>query len=520
MKFLTNKRTLIICSVLVAIGVVAVLTGGKRAQILSTETIHPQDINRTVLATGEVTSQTDLNLSFKVGGVLARIPVKVGSKVKSGDILAALDQKDQLAALTSARGVLAGADANYQKVIAGASSEDIVLAERGVASANVAVNNAKRSLQDTKQQQAVLVKNALYALNNSTLSAVAAIGNVSSVTVTISGAYVGDAQGTYTVKIYATNNGPRFTVSGLEGADGQVKPGVQIPLGSKGLFMEFSAVSVYDGDTWTIDIPNMKASNYVTNKNAYESALQTQSVAVSAAENAVTTAVSSLDQAMAILDTKRAEARPADIAAAKAQILSAQGQLQAALASVENTIIRAPADGTITLVDIKIGEQATALKPVITLQDVGNLYVEANVSEANVAHIKLDQPVELTFDALGGSRKFSGKLLTVDPASTVVSGVVNYKITASVDQVTDIKPGMTANMSVLIGSAKDVLAVPGKALVEHDGKKFVRVITDEKKQRYKETEVTTGLEADGGTVEIKSGLKAGQTIVTFVEPKK
>ena len=168
--------------------------------------------------------------------------------------------------------------------------------------------------------------------------------------------------------------------------------------------------------------------------------------------------------------------------------------------------------------DVKVGELATALKEAIILQDVSNLHVEANISEANIASVKVGQQVDTTFDALGLDRKFSGKVEAVDPASTVVSGVVNYKVTVQVDKLDEIKPGMTANLTILTGEKKGVLAVPTRAVLSKaDNSKVVRVVTDPKTKAYKEVVVTTGMEADGGLVEVLSGLNEGEEVVTFIK---
>lgn len=157
------------------------------------------------------------------------------------------------------------------------------------------------------------------------------------------------------------------------------------------------------------------------------------------------------------------------------------------------------------------------MKEVVMLQDTNDLHVEANISEANIADLKLGQNVDLTFDALGPDRHFNGTLQTINPASTVVSGVVNYKVTASMDKIDEAKPGMTANMVVMAASKNGVLAVPERAVINQDGKKFVNVIDDGKKKTYHQTEVNTGLEADGGMVEVVSGLNEGQEIVTLIK---
>jgi HlyD family secretion protein len=234
------------------------------------------------------------------------------------------------------------------------------------------------------------------------------------------------------------------------------------------------------------------SASYVTNYNAYQAAVKAKDLAISTAESVVASAQASLD-------LKKASARPADLQVAQASILSAQGQVQSALASLENQIIRAPSGGTITNVDIKIGELATALKTVIVLQDVNSLHVEANVSESSIANLKVGQKVNLTFDALGLDRVFTGEIQTINPGATVVSGIINYKIIAGLDaQVEAIKPGMTANIIVLISEKPQVLAVPLRAIVKTEGKNFVRVITDSKTKSFELTEVSLGIQADGG----------------------
>jgi HlyD family secretion protein len=501
---LTKKRiiwTVIILLVVVPIAYKIFKPKDNSASI-QTEIAKKQNIKSTVLATGQVVSSTDLNLSFKSSGVVQAVSVKEGDKVKSGQTLAYLDQKDALASLTSARGALAQAQANYNRVVAGASNEDI-------AATQVALDNAKASLINTIKQQQVLVDNAYSALLNSSLSAIAGSGNADTVTAAISGAYTGKDQGVYKISIYATGSGLYFQVSGLEDSSGQVTTTSQ-PIGKKGLYIQFSSTSVSTSDTWTINIPNTQASTYVANYNAYQSAVQTQNSAILLAQNTVAAA-------QAALDLKKAQARPADLDAAQAAILSAQGQVLSAQSALDNTIIRAPANGTITSVDIKVGELASALKEVVVLQDVGSLHAEANVSEANIAALKLGQVTDFTFDALGSDRHFAGTVQTINPGATVVSGVVNYKVTASLDNVPDIKPGMTANMTILVGQKDNVLAISSRAVINKDNKKYVRVIDDAKKKTFHETEVQTGLEADGGLVEIISGLNEGQEIVTFIK---
>jgi RND family efflux transporter MFP subunit len=225
-----------------------------------------------------------------------------------------------------------------------------------------------------------------------------------------------------------------------------------------------------------------------------------------------------IDQRTAELALKKAQARPSDVDLAKADIISAEGQVQLATAKYNDTYITAPADGTITSVDIKVGELASALKEVIILQDVSNIYLETNINEANIANLVVGMPIDINFDAFGSDKIFKGSITKIDPSSTLISGVVNYKITASVEQVTDLRPGMTANMTIKVKEKNHVLTVPSRSIItDTSGNETIRLITNTKKKKFKEVKITTGLEGDGGVVEITSGLDEDDEFVVLIK---
>lgn len=521
-RLFTKKRVIWTAIIILIVGYVAYrATSGKNAAgNIQTDTVKRQTLEQTVLTTGQVVSSVDLQLSFKSGGIVSRVNVKEGDAVRSGAVLASLDQNDQLATLTQAQGALASAQANYDKVLAGATSQDIDVSKAAVASAQATLDNATTAYTNTTAQQQTAVSNAYSALLNSTPAAVPDKNNLSTATLSVSGTYTGSVNGRYTIKIINANT-LNYTVSGLEDVAGQEGSRITpTSLGVRGLKIQFSATgTVLDADTWTVDIPNIQAATYLTNYNAYQTALQTQTQALASAQGAVTSARAALQQAQASLALKQAQARPTDVDAARAQVLTAQGQVQAAQASLEHTIIRAPASGTITQVDTKVGEQAAPLTPVLVLQDVSSLHLEANVSEADIASVAPGQSIDVTFDALGAERHFTATVETVNPASTVVSGVVNYKVKAVLTTVSsEIKPGMTANMTILVAHKEAVLAIPQQAIINQDHSQYVRVVDDPKKGTYHQVQVQTGISADGGLVEITGGLPEGQTIVTYVKP--
>jgi HlyD family secretion protein len=237
----------------------------------------------------------------------------------------------------------------------------------------------------------------------------------------------------------------------------------------------------------------------------YENALKTRTSTLASLQ-------ATINQRQSELNIKLANANTADVDLAQADILQAEGKLEGALAKLEDTIIRAPANGTITRVDTKIGELSQANKEVIVLQDVSNLYIESSINEANIANVKLDQPVRFTFDSMP-DRQFDGTVVHIDPSATTDDGVVNYKIKSSIpNNDASIRVGMNANIVIVAGEKKGVLALPKEAVIVVDGKNVVKSVINEKKNKFKDVEVSTGFLGDGNLLEIVSGLSEGDRI--------
>ena len=158
----------------------------------------------------------------------------------------------------------------------------------------------------------------------------------------------------------------------------------------------------------------------------------------------------------------------------------------------------------------------------MVLQDVSNLYVEANINETSIAKVKEGQPVDMTFDAFGPDTKFNGWVMHIDPSSTTSDGVVNYVIKVSVEKKPDttdiIRPGMNANMVITCADYGDEVVIPQAAITKNtDGTQIVNLVTDKKTGKYKTQIVTTGDEGDGNLIEIKSGLAEGDSIALVAQ---
>lgn len=502
-SYVSQKQVYIPAIIILVILAIFLFRNGENITITKVES-NSGNLIQTVKATGQVTSVTDLNLSFKKPGIVRTVSVDVGSKVKKGQVLASLSAGSEGADLSRARANVALAEAKLKKILEGATSEEVTLAR-------VSLENAKSDLINASNTQDTLIRNAYSNLLNSNIEAVSANSNDNKTPPTISGTYNLGKEGSISLSIYNTGSGVLYSLSGLVSGTGTVSTTNPQRIGDSGLYIIFPSSNDMAGSTWIIDIPNKKAANYLSNKNAYDSALQTKDSVLSSAQSLV-------NQREAELAIKQANARGSDIALGEAEVLSAKAGLQQAGANYEDTLIRAPQDGTVTKVNIKYGEVAEANKTSIILQDISNLYVEALINESNIANIVIGQPVEISFDALGDLNKFTGVVSHIDPSSETSEGIVNYKIKVSInEQNPNIRPGMNSEIVITTLNKPEVLSIPKAAIVEREGKSYVSVLIDEKGKKYKEVEVTTGVSGDGNMVEVLSGITSGDNIAIVVK---
>lgn len=485
-----HKKGMYILIAVLSIAVVATyFISRKQAVVHDVGVAERLNLVKSVMASGKVISSTDLALSFQTGDIVNAINNKVGDKVKKGDIIATLKNSSQQANVTKARGQLLGAQARLQKIIEGASSVDI-------SAASDALSNAQRT-QDR------IVENALRKLMSDDLALEASHNDMNPANIpTITGSYNGKIGGVF---VFSTT-GSQYELH-FSGPESGSIPIINLsrPIGNTGLTISFPTKSYGFNDEWVLNIPNKTGKNYTANLNAYNAA-------VAAREEVVGNLKSKLDQV-------KAASRPADVSAAEADVLTAKGAVESAQAELEKTILRAPADGTVTKIDIRLGDLASPNTPVITLQDVGNLYIEANVNESDIVGLAVGQPVAITYEALGKGAVFKGTVSEVNLGATISSGIVNYKVKASVNDVKNIKPGMTADITIETARVDGAIVVPSRFVYDDANGKQVNIITREDDMITAKRPVTVGLRGDGGYIEIKSGLAAGDKVAASAGAK-
>ena len=140
--------------------------------------------------------------------------------------------------------------------------------------------------------------------------------------------------------------------------------------------------------------------------------------------------------------------------------------------------LKAPFKGTLTAIYTKPGDVVSAGTQAAQLADLSQLYVDVPISEVDIPHIQLDQTAELVFDAFF-EKTFTGKVVEIDHVGDARTGVVSYRVTIALDDGQDqIKPGMTAGVTILTEERQNVFTVPSQALTTYQGKDVVYVLRD------------------------------------------
>lgn len=163
-----------------------------------------------------------------------------------------------------------------------------------------------------------------------------------------------------------------------------------------------------------------------------------------------------LDQAMATLHQ------------AEANVKIKQGALDKARADLEHCTITSPIDGVVISRSVDVGQTVAASlqAPVIfaIANDLTKMQIDSNVAEADVGVVTVDQAVDFTVDAFP-SRTFHGKVVQVRNAPITVQNVVTYDTVIGVNNDDlKLKPGMTANVSIVIEHKDDVIKIANAAL--------------------------------------------------------
>lgn len=260
---------------------------------------------------------------------------------------------------------------------------------------------------------------------------------------------------------------------------------------------------------------------YETNVNAASAALDE---AITKTANALTNALSNREQLMsaaqsrlsvakAQLNKTLAKARVEDVMLEQGQVRQAEANVDLINNQISNNRIIAPNDGVITKIAYQAGEQAVPGQAVIGMIANNNFSIEIDVSETDIAKVKIGNKASVYLDAFGEDVEFEALVNFVEPAETIIQGVTYYKVKISFTPSgeREIKSGMTATAKIITDSRQNIVMIPARAVIEQANIKIVKTLKD---QVVKENQVQLGMSGDNGLVEVISGIASGEEVIT------
>jgi len=159
-------------------------------------------------------------------------------------------------------------------------------------------------------------------------------------------------------------------------------------------------------------------------------------------------------------------------------IIMAEARIAAAQATLDMTSITAPFGGVITSVDVLPGDLVAPNTLAFRIDNLKNLLVDVGVSEIDINQISAGQPVTLSFDAVLG-KEYQGEIVEVSPVGVKLQGLVSFKVTIELlDADEDVRPGLTAAVSIVVRQVEDALLVPNRAVRWVKGEQVVYLATD------------------------------------------
>jgi HlyD family secretion protein len=419
------------------------------AASLQLATIARGSLTATVGATGTVHAEQTAILTWQTSGTVGTVNLQAGGQVKAGDVLATLSQISLSQNLVLAQSDLVTAQRNLDNLL-----------NSGTASAQAQLNlvNAQKSFDS-----ATATLNSMLAKQHG--GTTADIKNAQ--------AHLTLAQNTYD-----------------------------------------QAQSMYDMVKDRADTDILKAQAYTALYNAKQSLISAQNnynyfiLVPSGSDLDMARAKLALAQGQ-LADAKREWTRldngpdPNDVAAAQARVDAAQ-------ANVNLSRLIAPFAGTVTEADPLVGDQVSPGISGFRIDNLSHLLVDVQVSEVDINSVQLNQPVVITFDAVPG-KDYQGKVTAVASVGSSVQGVVNFTVTVQLDNVdAEVKPGMTAAVTITVKQLDSVILVPNRAVRLVNNQRVVYVLRN---GQTTETPITLGATADTFSQVVSGDLKEGDQVI-------
>lgn len=471
--------------VIILIIATLVILSRKKDTAIELIVVQKHDVVEEVSVTGNVKPTSDLDLSFRTSGQISNIAVSTGDRVYQGQYLASLSNADLAATVSQAKAGLKVAQANLSSGLITTKSlldDSKVSLESKIADAYTKVDGAIRNntdqMFDNPRISSVKIN---LILNNSQLE--------------------------------NDINTARYNIESMLN-DWNMK-GSSLPVDTAYSYLDQTKAFL---DKLALGINNLNTSSGLT-----QTTLDRYKSAVSSARDLVGLAYSNLNLANSAYNSAKinynlvfSENASDNLSAQEAAVEQAKANVDAAVAQLNKSIIVSPISGVITHIEAKVGQTMQSGVTALSVISYGQYDVESFIPEADIAKVKIGDFATTTLDAYGSDTFFQTKVVKIDPAETIIENVPTYKVILKFIPDSDkrIKSGMTANLDIVTNKKNAVLAVPSRSVYTIDNKKYVKIIDPKDSKKTIETKVETGIRGVDGYIEIISGLKEGDKIMS------
>ena len=481
---------------------------GEAEVTMQTATVTSGDLSVTAAGSGQLVPSSEVNLTFGANGKVLEVLVEVGDKVQAGDVLAWIDDATTRQAVASAEIQVMAAEQDLTLAVAEAeltlaeAKADLAVAQReldevvnwepdedeiGVAKANLL--SAQVSYQNTSGKA-----NLTDASNTSTrISLDQAIGSLA------------DAQQAYAEAMNPERDWEKNTEDTRENAANSLvkaQQNLEIAQANYDLAMVESTPANTSADLQSAraQVVNAQAALEGLESPPDDEELTTAQIKVQGLEIALQRAQ------LALGEDKEAAMREAELALEQAYF-----SLKSAQESLDGTTLVAPFAGTITAVNIEVGETATADATAIVLADLDSPVVQFWVEETDLSSVGIGNPVDIIFTALP-DLTYPGEIYQIDPVLVSVGSTPAVQCWATID--TSVYPvtllgDMNVDVDIVAGQASNVLLVPVQALRTMGDQYAVFVVLPNGELEMRVVEV--GLQ-DFVNAAILSGLEEGEVV--------
>ena len=470
----------------------------KAAANVQTVKLEQGTISAVVDATGSVRANQSAQIPWQTSGKVNEVKVKLGNHVKANDVLALLEPTSMSANIIQAQADLASAQQALDDLINSTTQQAQALQD--VQDAQTALDNYNNNFLITQTTGYTDLISATYNLTT-TINHRNYLNSLRVPQADIDAADIIYKQMKQKVDILQQNfealsslpvndHSRRKAVNDLSSAQEQLDAALKVL-------------------TWYMNKPN---TNDIANANADIEIARSNVAQAQDAWNKVKDGPDATQLAILharLTDTQRKYERvkngpsDTDIQSAKARIVADQATLSVGQ-------LAAPFDGTITEVDVMVGDLVNPGELGFQIDDISSQYVDLQISEVDINKVELGQSAILTFDGVPG-KQYNGKVDRMGMVGKVNAGAVDYIVSVKLtDADSKVRSGMTTSASIVVGEKKDVLIVPSIAIRAVNNQTVLDV---RRGGQVTQVVVQTGLSSDTQTEILSGDVKAGDEAV-------